>query len=97
MARHHSGRVASFRQLVSCCAALFFISLALLSSFQVKAAESDERFNELQPLINKETNVLTFTSVNVYRKYVQKAGRDYDFFVMLVSCLGLSEKQTSNV
>jgi hypothetical protein len=59
---------------------------------------ADDRFSELAPLVNPSTNILTFTSANSYKKYVQRAGRDYDIFVMLtasknVGCAACSDWQ----
>jgi hypothetical protein len=59
-------------------------ALLLYTGGAAAAASKDDRWTQLSQLVDKNTNVLTFTSVNSYAKYVQNTGRNYDIFVMLV-------------
>jgi hypothetical protein len=63
------------------------ILLACASNNAVEASKAVDRWPQLAQLVDSKTNVLTFTSVNTYTKFVQNSGRNYDAFVLLVSFL----------
>jgi len=72
------------------CAMLVAVLIGCIAALLVREAtaaksESGDRWAQLQQLVDQSSNVLTFTSVNSYTKFVQNSGRNYDIFVMLTA------------
>jgi hypothetical protein len=68
--------------------ALLGVAVCLLVTASKAAESKDDRYAQLLQLVDSGTNVISFTSVNTYTKFVHNTGRNYDIFVFLVSVPG---------